>query len=634
MPEPITVVASVAGLISSASTMIPILYNVGTSIRDAPQLTKEVAGELANITVVLQQLFAYISGKARASIERLNLITVEHITATLTDCVVTYSDLDAVLKSLRVDSGMRAWDRGMWYIKKGRVGEIVQKLQNHKASLGLMLNILQCATLSEAETSMDRLCDTVNELLRTNQDLSLRLRNMEDLRIPRESGIANEAHHHLALGELQDEAPSQSGAIEEESNTGLDDTSNAEIMPERPESVHDHEGSTGEGAHQDMKYSHFEEMLHRSRVYRHVSENDYSPSLISDARSTLAFSIYSSLTLGEVSNISVYAIAVYAIELSNATCYEATYLTGLALATNIASAVEQHNELTRDITIAAGERKASQKRGWRSFYKKTTKADIVPAAENRIFGVALETSIRYANVAISLYDDQGQQYIYGYIPIVLAKCTVFLKEKAVAVKNIFATAGSPKRIKELIEVFDRPPRYGKGFDWTGYTVHDAAQTILRYLLQLPEPIIPLSAYERFREPLKAFHVAADDPSQGNVLLSLLHFDLEAGVKDWQGCIAELSPLRRQALLYLLDMLAVFVSRAEINAMTTQRLAALFQPGILAHPQHTLSRVEVALSQAVLAQLIENQDSFLIGALSGSEGSSAWQVASGTSAPNV
>ncbi|KAK4955705.1 GTPase activating protein (GAP) for Rho1p [Elasticomyces elasticus] len=612
MPEPITVAASVAGLISSASTMIPILYNVGTSIRDAPQLTREVAGELDNITVVLQQLFAYISGKARASIERLNLITVEHITATLTDCVVTYSDLDEVLKSLRVDTGMRAWDRGMWYIKKGRVGEIVQKLQNHKASLGLMLNILQCASLSEAESSMDRLCDTVNELLRTNQDLSLRLRNMEELRTPRESAVANDAQHDSAPDEPQDEAYSHSGAMDEESNIDLDDKPDAEVVPEQPESAHDHESSTGEGIHQDMKYSHFEEMLHRSRVYRHVSDSDYSPSLISDARSTLAFSICSSLTLGEVSNISVYAIAVYAIELSNAICYES-------------SVVGQHiHGSTRDSTTPAEEKKVPAKRGWRSFYKKTTKADIVPAAENRIFGVALETSIRYANVAISLYDDQGQQYIYGYIPIDVT---------AADVNGIFAVASSPKRIKDLTEIFDTPARYGKDFNWTGYTVHDAAQIILRYLLQLPEPIIPLSFYDRFRNPLRVLHVAADGPGEANFLLLPTHSELEAVVKDWQGCIADLAPLRRQALLYLLDMLAVVASRAETNAMTTQRLAALFQPGILAHPQHALSRVEVNLSQAVLAQLIENQDSFLVGALSGSEGSSAWQVVN-TSAPTV
>ncbi len=41
----------------------------------------------------------------------------------------------------------------------------------------------------------------------------------------------------------------------------------------------------------------------------------------------------------------------------------------------------------------------------------------------------MQTSIRYANVAISLYDADGNSYIYGYVPIVVAKCGVFLKEK-------------------------------------------------------------------------------------------------------------------------------------------------------------------------------------------------------------
>lgn len=46
-----------------------------------------------------------------------------------------------------------------------------------------------------------------------------------------------------------------------------------------------------------------------------------------------------------------------------------------------------------------------------------------------IFGVPLRQSITYANVAISLVDEKGKSYIYGYVPIVVAKCGVFLKEK-------------------------------------------------------------------------------------------------------------------------------------------------------------------------------------------------------------
>lgn len=41
----------------------------------------------------------------------------------------------------------------------------------------------------------------------------------------------------------------------------------------------------------------------------------------------------------------------------------------------------------------------------------------------------LNVSIKYANVAISLTNEHGQSFIYGYVPIVVAKCGVFLKEK-------------------------------------------------------------------------------------------------------------------------------------------------------------------------------------------------------------
>lgn len=46
-----------------------------------------------------------------------------------------------------------------------------------------------------------------------------------------------------------------------------------------------------------------------------------------------------------------------------------------------------------------------------------------------IFGVPLADSIRYANVAISLNNEQGESFVYGFVPIVVAKCGVFLKEK-------------------------------------------------------------------------------------------------------------------------------------------------------------------------------------------------------------
>ncbi|KAK6381093.1 hypothetical protein LTR65_001055 [Meristemomyces frigidus] len=595
MSDPLSVAASVVGLVTAGAQMITTLYNIGSAIKDAPQLTRAAADELASITVVLQQLQAYVLGKARVSIQRLNLITVEHITATLTGCVVTYSELDVVLKSLNAETGMRAWDRGMWYLKKDKVTEIVQRLQNHKATLGLMLNIIQCASLSEAETSMDRLCDAVNEVLRTNQELSMRLRNMEELHVGQRSGEAQQ-------GGSNDEPGADSGATSPPpDNDQGSDSGRLSIASSTSQvsALNGHTRTSGDHG----RPSNFEELLHRSRVYRHVDPSDTSPSLISDARSTLALSICSSLTLGEVSNISVYAIPIYANELSNASCYNFDPLP-----------TQLENQTAMQVDDPSSSPTTPHKRQWRALFTRSPRrptTDVVPAVESGIFGVPLNVSIRYANVAISLFNDDGQSYIYGYLPIVMAKCGVYLKEKGTDVEHIFAQSPNLRHLRELHSAFDSPDRYGKGLDWTGYSVHDAANIVLRYLLQLPEPVIPLDFYERFCKPIRE-HQAQAVGAIDNQGPSIGVFDPDAAVKAYQSLITALPPLNRQLLLYILDLLAIFASRSDVNKMPTAKLAAHFQPGILAHPQYRLVAAEVRLAQDVLIFVVENQEKLLLG----------------------
>lgn len=182
---------------------------------------------------------------------------------------------------------------------------------------------------------------------------------------------------------------------------------------------------------------------------------------------------------------------------------------------------------------------------------------------------------------------------------------------ATDVEGIFRLSGSAKRIKDLQAIFNSPDRYGKGLDWTGYTVHDAANIFRRYLNQLPEPIIPLDFYERFRDPLREHQSQAvgDMEAQAH---DIGDFDHDSAVTTFQRLITELPALNRQLLLYVLDLLAVFSSKSEFNRMTSANLAAIFQPGILSHPDHDMAPREYRLSQDVLIFLIENQDNFLIG----------------------
>jgi hypothetical protein len=122
-------------------------------------------------------------------------------------------------------------------------------------------------------------------------------------------------------------------------------------------------------------------------------------------------------------------------------------------------------------------------------------------------------------------------------------------------------------------------------------------------LQLPEPVIPLELYERFRMPLRI-------PALADAI------DTETTIRAFQTLIAELVPLWRNILRYLLDLLAVFASKSDLNKMTVSKLAAIFQPCLLSHPQHNLSPVEQQLSRDAVYFSIENEESFQEGVAGG------------------
>ena len=186
---------------------------------------------------------------------------------------------------------------------------------------------------------------------------------------------------------------------------------------------------------------------------------------------------------------------------------------------------------------------------------------------------------RYASVAISQVDADGKARIYGYIPVVVAKTGLFLKENGTTTPGIFRVSGSNKRIKELEQIFNTPPIYGKDMTWQNYSVHDAASAFRRYLNQLPSPIIPFSLYRPFHEAhrpsLRSLGLtqaaSAAEPSSA---------DVDEAVKRYRDLIKELPPSSQHLLFYILDLLSIFHAKSAENLMPASNLAMIFQPGLL------------------------------------------------------
>jgi hypothetical protein len=87
--------------------------------------------------------------------------------------------------------------------------------------------------------------------------------------------------------------------------------------------------------------------------------------------------------------------------------------------------------------------KASLTTWWKGFkskplFRKGEEPEVAPKGRDiyvlgingvGIFGVSLNTSIQYAYVNISITNPAGNSEVYGRIPIIVAKCGVFLKDK-------------------------------------------------------------------------------------------------------------------------------------------------------------------------------------------------------------
>lgn len=296
--------------------------------------------------------------------------------------------------------------------------------------------------------------------------------------------------------------------------------------------------------------------------------------------------------------------------------------------------------------------------------------DLNAASGSGIFGVSLEESVKHASGSLKLgkkFDKNGNTIILGKIPVIVANCAHFLKtSNAKKVEGIFRVSGSARRIKELQAILTDPNQnYGKNLDWSPYTVHDAANLLRRYLNNLPEPIIPLEFYEKFRLPLLNYPCIADHLQGGNAIsattppasatispmikdsdstdlpsipilpslttmqpdnpnirptsspdnaestttkvVDMVQFQKESeqAVLQYKQLIDQLPILNQQVLLYILDLLYFFSQNAKENLMPAVNLASIFQPSLLSHPDHDMSPKEYHLSRAIIQFLIEH-----------------------------
>jgi cell division control protein 24 len=149
MADPLSIAASIAGLLGTSATVLTILYNLYKHAKGAANSLSRVIDEVQGMNTIFNQVQQFISGVARAKHDRLAMLSVDDLVTTLSGCVLV---CEALHKYVREVAGLMdttntmklVLERVRWAAwKESEVAGFIQDLQRYKMSLNLMLTIIQ-----------------------------------------------------------------------------------------------------------------------------------------------------------------------------------------------------------------------------------------------------------------------------------------------------------------------------------------------------------------------------------------------------------------------------------------------------------------------------------------------------------
>ncbi|KAJ2008344.1 GTPase activating protein (GAP) for Rho1p, partial [Coemansia thaxteri] len=206
------------------------------------------------------------------------------------------------------------------------------------------------------------------------------------------------------------------------------------------------------------------------------------------------------------------------------------------------------------------------------------------SSETQLFGMSLGCAVKVAGVHVGIVADSGESCV---VPTVVAVCGRHLCDQGQQMQGIFRVNGSMKRVQKLQDEFCEQPHYGRHIEWAGYTLHDAATILRRYLISLPESVISAAHYNAFLEKLTE---SVPDSEKA---------------RDYALLICQLTPESRHTLLYMLELLSVFARQDNCTRtlMNASNLAAVLQPCLLVHPGQIANPHEYGKAKEVVEFLI-------------------------------
>lgn len=136
-----SVAASIVGLIAGAVKVIGVLSKIKTSMVEAPESLIHLIAQIKDFQTCLSAFERLVNAMNTIPRERRAMIEVDELIATLTEAVLTFSELEVLVVPLGSPTDYLSLRRVAWARKEEEVSKLMVRIDRHKSSLSLMLNI-------------------------------------------------------------------------------------------------------------------------------------------------------------------------------------------------------------------------------------------------------------------------------------------------------------------------------------------------------------------------------------------------------------------------------------------------------------------------------------------------------------
>lgn len=142
MADPLSIAASIAGLVAMTAKIYTVLFDATLCAIEAPNSARSIMTTVLDMKVALTSILHLLNTITNLPSERKELIRLDHIAVTFTECVLTLSELEFLVSGKLIkEGGLRSRAKWVWNEKKAL--RLLPRVEAQKTCLTLMISVLQ-----------------------------------------------------------------------------------------------------------------------------------------------------------------------------------------------------------------------------------------------------------------------------------------------------------------------------------------------------------------------------------------------------------------------------------------------------------------------------------------------------------